>query len=132
MFQVKCPAAFLRAAWLFVKKDDAGGSTLNPAYAHVILDRTLVATDGHTMIIFNPEKVQISGDDARPCLLPLSLLEALGDLKGDVTLYIDPAAGKGMVHTGYTFDLAHGRVVDWRRVYPAELSGEHAQYNLAY
>lgn len=129
MFQVKFNAKWLRAAWLFVGK---AGATSNPAYAHVIVDRTLVATDGRAMLVVNPAEVGISGNGAAPFLLPRWTLEALGDLQGEVTFYIDLANGKGLADTGHTFDLPRDKIVNWRRAYPQRTTGEHAQYNLAY
>lgn len=128
MMTVTVAADVLRAALLFTKSDPVYGSTLRDEYQHVILDRTIVATDGHTMFVANPGEVLIEGA-ARPVLLHRGFVEHIA--KGDeaVTFMVGKQAMDG---EGNLYPLPAGEIVNWRKIYPRTTNGGASQYNLLY
>lgn len=128
MFQVKVSAAVLHAASLFLA--DPEENPTNPAYAHAIIDRTVVATDGRTMFVANPAEVVITGANPRPFLLPFRAILGLSEERGPVTFMVTESAvmdEQGQIHA-----IPPGNIVEWRRVYPEQTSGELANFNLVY
>lgn len=134
MFTLTTRPDVLRAALLFTKSE-AYGSTMRAEYDHVILDRTLIATDGHSMIVINPGEVSIKGDKIRPVLLPRQAIEAAieGTVTNDpISLMVDPVGGWVMTTTAKTYPLPTGEIINWDRVYPRHTTGGTSNYNLAY
>ena len=130
MMTVTVAADILRAALLFTKTDDTLGSTLREEYRHVILDRTIVATDGHTMFIANPGEVLISGTP-RAVLLHHTFVEKL-IARADEPSVTFMVGKEVMDEMGALYPLAEGEIVDWRKVYPRTTNGGTSQYNLLY
>src|SRR5574337_585784 len=91
MMTVTVAADVLRAALLFTKSDPIYGSTLRDEYQHIILDRTIIATDGHTMFVANPGEVLIDGTP-RPVLLARGFVEHIAKGEDAVTFMVGKQA----------------------------------------
>lgn len=128
MITVTVAPEILRAALLFTKTDALMGSTMRDEYRHIILDQTIVASDGHTMFVANPREVKIEGTP-RPVLLHRGFVEHVAMSEDLVTFMIGKQA---MDAEGNLYPLAEGVVVNWRKVYPRYTNGATSQYNLLY
>ena len=128
MITVTVAADILRAALIYTKQDDLAGSTLREEYQHLILDHTIVATDGHTMFIANPGEVKIEGTP-RAVLLPRGFIEHIAKGAEPVTFMVGKQA---MDAEGNLYPIPKGDIVDWRKVYPRHTNGGTSQYNLVY
>ena len=93
-----------------------------------------LATDGHRIGVYHGAP---SEDGYGACILPrafvLSVLKMGDRFTKTHQFRVDPTA-QTVTHvaSGLTDKLIDGRYPDWRRVMPAELSGETAQFNPEY
>lgn len=132
MMIVTVAADILRAALLYTRSEFGLGSNLRDEYRHVILDRTIVATDGHTMFIANPGEVKIEGGPARALLLHHGLVEKLGHTAEDGGMVTFMVGKQIMDAEGNLYPIETGEIVNWRKVYPRHPNGGTSQYNLLY
>jgi len=147
---MQIPTDLLKAAHLFAAKKDAR-NYLESVYIEWRDDTAkIIATDGHRMFVASCE-IEPNGDGS--CIIPFDTVKraltgykhdtiefcppqathretaAMGDSDNVVDYYIAKYAAKiGSV----TFEPTQAEYPDWRRVVPAEASGEAAQFNAAY
>lgn len=103
-------------------------------------DVTLVTTDGHRMLAYPVAVDAIESLAPGQYIIPREALEAVKPCKAGritlpITIEIDVAHGRDNKITGATSTvtpLIDGKYPDWRRVMPAQVSGELAQYNCDY
>jgi hypothetical protein len=134
MFTLTVRPDILRAALLFTK-ERGQGSGLREEYDHLILDRTIVATNGHTMFIANPSEVCLTGPGTTPVFLGKDLIGELLDGVADnepVSCFIDARSRSALTSMGKRFELPMGLFVDWRKVYPRHINGATTDYSLFY
>lgn len=130
MLTVTVAADILRAALLFTRSELGLGSMLRDEYQHVILDQTIVATDGHTMFIANPGEVKLEGKP-RAVLLHHGFVEhIIQDAGRDLVTFM--IGKQAMDAEGNLYPLPVGEIVNWRKVYPRHTNGGTSQYNLLY
>lgn len=103
-------------------------------------DVTLVTTDGHRMLAYPVAVDAIESLAPGQYIIPREALEAVKPAKAGrttlpITIEIDVAHGRDNKITGATSTvtpLIDGKFPDWRRVMPASVSNELAQYNCDY
>lgn len=103
-------------------------------------DVVLVTTDGHRMLAYPVATDAIEALAPGQYIIPREALEAVKPCKAGrvtlpITIEIDVAHGRENKITGATSvvtPLIDGKFPDWRRVMPAQVSGELAQYNPEY
>lgn len=133
--------SILKAAHLFTSKESTryylNGVAIEWNGAHL----TAVATDGHRLVAFNlPHDDSLTADDKFSIIIPNDVLKnwKLNKNFNDAELSIETAPDGKIscaLHaegTGVMFSPIDGVFPDWRRIIPAELSGDVMQFNTAY
>lgn len=103
-------------------------------------DVIFVTTDGHRLLAYPVATDAIEALVPGQYIIPREALEAVKPCKAGrhvlpITIEIDTAKGLENKITGATSvvtPLIDGKFPDWRRVMPAQVSGEPAQYNPEY
>ena len=125
------PTDLLRAAAMFAAKKDSRFYLESVCVEWRDDTAKLIATDGHRMFVAS-FAIEPDGDGDGACIVPSDTVKrALTGNKDDTVAFGPPALDIASIG-GVTFEPIRAEYPDWRRVVPADASGEAAQFNAAY
>jgi len=123
------PTDLLKAAHLFASKKDARFYLESVCVEWREESAKLIATDGHRLFAAS-FAIESCGEGA--CIIPFDTVKrALTGHKHDAMEFQPPQAETAVIGS-VAFEPIRAEYPDWRRVVPAEASGEAAQFNAAY
>ena len=125
------PTDLLKAAAMFAAKKDVRNYLESVCVEWRGESAKLIATDGHRLFV-GSFPIEPNGDGDGACIIPSDTVKrALTGYKHD-TIEFQPPQAETAVIGGVVFEPIRAEYPDWRRVVPAEASGEAGQFNAAY